>query len=239
MESKKCTICSILKNNECFAKNQNQCKQCKKEYYQKDKERIKLKTKNRYENNKSLILDNQKQYYQENKENRIKYQKQYSLENKDKVQQHSKQYYQENKDKIKYRVKEWIKNKYQNNEEFRLQTKLNLQIIKYLKQHQNINKIPLLLGYNINDFISKIGSPKNGEDIDHKIPKSWFVEGTPVNIIWHLDNLQIIDSKINRSKSNHYSSHITDEYAFIIYKHLKEKYKLQIKTKYGTNYDFE
>ena len=110
MEIKKCNKCQIEKNINLFSKNQKQCKECVKQYYQKDKERIKLKTKNRYENNKALILDNQKQYYQKNK------------------------------DKIKYIAKEWIKNKYKNNEEFRIQTKLNLQIIKYLRQHQNINK---------------------------------------------------------------------------------------------------
>jgi hypothetical protein len=225
MESKKCTICNILKNDEDFAKNQNQCKQCKREYYQKDKERIKLKTKNRYENNKSLILDNQKQYYQENKENRIKYQKQYSLENKDKVQQHSKQYYQENKEKIKYRVKKWIKNKYQNDEEFRLQTKLNLQIIKYLRQNQNINKLPSILGYNVNDFIKKVGSPKKNEDIDHKIPISWFKKETPISIIWNLENLQIINSSINRSKSNHHSHSTTENYKETIKEYIKDEYK--------------
>jgi Zn ribbon nucleic-acid-binding protein len=225
MDIKKCTKCQIEKNIDLFSKNQKQCKECVKQYYQKDKEKIKLKTKNRYENNKSLILDNQRQYYQENKENRINYQKQYSLENKDKIQQNNKIYYQENKDKIKYRAKEWIKNKYKNNEEFRIQTKLNLQIIKYLRQSQNITKLPSILGYNVNDFIKKVGSPKNNEDIDHKVPISWFEKETPISIIWSLENLQIIESTINKSKSNHYNHPISDEYKQSILKYIKTKYK--------------
>jgi hypothetical protein len=225
MDIKKCTKCQIEKNIDLFSKNQKQCKECVKQYYQKDKEKIKLKTKNRYENNKSLILDNQRQYYQENKENRINYQKQYSLENKDKIQQNNKIYYQENKDKIKYRAKEWIKNKYKNNEEFRIQTKLNLQIIKYLRQSQNITKLPSILGYNVNDFIKKVGSPKNNEDIDHKVPISWFEKETPISIIWSLENLQILESTINKSKSNHYTHSISDEYKQSILKYIKTKYK--------------
>jgi Zn ribbon nucleic-acid-binding protein len=241
MELKQCNKCQTEKNIGLFSKNQIHCKECKKQYYQNDKERIKIKTKNRYENNKYLILDNQKQYYQENKENRIKYQKQYNLENKEIKQQNSKQYYQENKEKIKYRVKEWIKNKYKNNEEFRIQTKLNLQIIKYLRQSQNITKLPSILGYNVNDFIKKVGSPKNNEDIDHKVPISWFKKETPISVIWSLENLQIIESTINRKKNNHYSHPISENYKQLILKYIKEKYqyKIIIKIGYGTSYDFQ
>lgn len=226
MNTQKCTTCENDKLIIDFSKNQKQCKECKNQYYQKNKEKIKESAGLKYLNNKEKLLEIQKQYYQNNKEKRNNYQKNYSQTiHPDLKKQKNKEYYQKNKEKIKYKAKEWIKKKYKEDETFRLKTKLNLQIIKYLHQHQNLKKLPEILKYNINDFIKKIGSPKPNEDIDHKIPLSWFKEGTPVYIMWHLDNLQLLDKKENRSKSNHFSHFIPNSYKEIIKEHIKDKYK--------------
>ena len=87
--------------------------------------------------------------------------------------------------------------------------------------------MPSILGYNVDDFIKKVGSPKKNEDIDHKIPISWFKKETPISIIWNLENLQIIDSSINRSKSNHHYHPITENYKETI-KEMKDNPKFTI-----------
>jgi hypothetical protein len=225
MNTQKCTTCGDDKLIIYFSKNQKQCKECKKQYYQNNKEKIKESSGLKYLNNKEKLLLLQKQYYQSNKEKRNNYQKIYSQNiHTDVKKQKNKEYYLKNKEKIKYRSKEWFKKKYKEDETFRLKIKLHLQIIKYLHQHQNIKKLPEMLKYNISDFIKKIGSPKSNEDIDHKIPLSWFKEGTPIHVIWHLDNLQLLDKKENRSKSNHFSHPVSNSYKKIIKEYIKDKY---------------
>jgi hypothetical protein len=223
-----CSKCKEDKNLECFSKNQKQCKACKKEFYIKNKEKIVVKSKKTYANNKSIVLEKQKEYYKNNKIERKLYQKNYEILNKDKIQKYNEEYYQKNKEKIKKSSTEWIKEKYKNNQEFRIQTKLHLQIVKYLHQHQNINKIPQILGYEIKDFINKIGSPKKGYDIDHKIPLSWFENFTPINIIWDLRNLHIIKSQENKKKGNRFAHPITEEYKNSIKQYIKTKYQSKL-----------
>ena len=225
---KKCSKCKEEKNIDCFSKQQYQCKSCKREYYFSNKEKIKDKSNQRYYSNQLDILNKQKLHYQQNKEKRIIYQRNYELENVEKVREYNKKHYLENKEKYKKTSKEWIKNKYRIDEDFRIETKLKLQIIKYLNQHQNLTKIPKLLGYNIQEFIKKVGSPNKGYDIDHKVPLSWFKKGTPIDIIWDLRNLHIIPSKENRSKGNRFSHEIDKKYKKIIILHLKDDKKNKI-----------
>ena len=213
-----------------FSKNQNTCKKCKKKYYQENKEKIKNKQNNYYHDNKEVILEKMVVHYQENKEEiklkqRIRSYKTYHTpEGKLK----RREYYEKNRERHYEASRKHIKNKYKNDEEFRLNTKLKLQIIKYLKQHQNLTKIPIMLGYDIKDFIRVVGSPKDGEEIDHKVPISWFKENTPHSIIWDLRNLQILSKGENRTKGNRYHHHIEKEYEVEITEHIKPKYLKQL-----------
>lgn len=219
-----CFRCKKDKPLNLFSKQQRDCKECKKIQYQLNKENIKLKQKEYYENNKEIISKKSKVLYENNPQlysNRVK---KYVENNPQKIKESNKKYYQKNKAKIKETTKEWIKKKYASDKEFRIQTKLNLQIIKYLRQHQNVNKLPKLLGYSVKDFINEIGSPKKGYDIEHKIPKSWFKEGTPISVIWDLRNLQILLSKENKSKGNRYYHPIKEDYRKEIKGFIKEKY---------------
>lgn len=223
-----CTKCQIDKTLEYFSKNQKHCKVCRKEFYLNNKEKVLTKQKSYYSENKDIVLKKAKEYYQGNREERKLYQKKYESLNKEKILEYNREYYQKNKEKIIKNSIEWIKEKYKNNKEFRVQTKLHLQIIKYLNQHQNLNKIPLLLGYQIEDFIDKIGSPKKGYDIDHKIPLSWFEKSTPISIIWDLRNLHIIKSQENRKKGNRFAHPITEEYKNSIKQYIKTKYQSKL-----------
>jgi hypothetical protein len=221
-----CTKCKKNKPLKEFSKNQKQCKICKNSFYKDNKEYIKSKSKQYYIDNKDPISESRKLYYQQNKESRNLYQRGYGIVNKGKILEYKRKYYFKNKKKIKSYVNEWTKNKYKNDEKFRINTKLNLQIIKYLHQHQNITKLPLILGYNVEEFIERIGTPKKGFDIDHKVPLSWFKETTPIHIIWDLRNLQIITKKENRSKGNKFNHPIEESYKKIILEHLKEDKKI-------------
>ena len=56
---------------------------------------------------------------------------------------------------------------------------------KKAKENRTIN----LLGYTVEDFIQVCGQGQGDQQIDHKIPVTWFKEGAPIDVIWHLQNL--------------------------------------------------
>tara|TARA_R110002153_G_scaffold167612_1_gene320291 strand:+ start:15 stop:593 length:579 start_codon:yes stop_codon:yes gene_type:complete len=61
-------------------------------------------------------------------------------------------------------------------------------------------------------------------DIDHKVPKSWFLISTPKYLINHLDNLHVIDRKYNRSKLNRWSDPVQSEYLDKIRPYVKKEH---------------
>lgn len=68
------------------------------------------------------------------------------------------------------------------------------------------------LGWTKNCFIQKFGSIPCGYHIDHKVPVSWFLKHTPINIINSLDNLQLLPAIENIKKRNNFSHPISKEY---------------------------
>ena len=82
-----------------------------------------------------------------------------------------------------------------------------------------------LLGYNFTQFEEKIGTPLPNQQLDHKIPLSWFIDETPVSILFSLENLHYIDENINKTKSNSYCDKVSNEYKQSILKYIKTKYK--------------
>ena len=88
------------------------------------------------------------------------------------------------------------------------------------------------LGYSFEDLILSLGRLpiKGEEDIDHKVPISWFKEGTEMYIVFDLSNLQNLCSKKNRQKGNRFSHPISEEYFNKIKPFIKEKYITKIKT---------
>ncbi len=74
------------------------------------------------------------------------------------------------------------------------------------------NKFPIIEGY----------------DIDHKIPITWFDKDVPINIVNALDNLQIMKSIENVSKSNRYSHPVCKEFYSIVYNWILPEYREMI-----------
>lgn len=221
---KECTQCKKKKKLKYFSKNQVQCKSCKKDYYQKNKVKIIKKCKVYYSDNKDILSIKSREYYLKNKQKRIKYQKEYELKNDIKIKQNKKEYYQKNKVKIKKYVNEWSKNKYKNDIEFRIKARIKAQITHYLREQTNEKKISPILGYTIDEFYLQVGFPKENEEIDHKVPISWFKDKTPIKLIWDLRNLHIISIQENRSKCNYYSHPINIDYKQLVSNYIKEKY---------------
>lgn len=106
---KKCTKCSIEREDDQFAKNGSRCKIClkeyKKKYYELNKEKILKRVKEYTEENIEKVRDYKNEY---NKKNPNKeYHKEYREKNKESISLKRKQYYQQNKEKVKQKVREY------------------------------------------------------------------------------------------------------------------------------------
>ena len=205
-----CNKCNIEKPLDQFNKNKNKndgyhvwCKQCvsntNKKLYADDSERIKQQTNNYYHNNKNIITPKLKEYRS-------------NPEIKNRQQQYIKEWVEDNKDYYRQYQNEYAKNKRKNDNKFRIIENLKSQINHYLKNQTKNDKTEAILGYTYNDFLNKIGTLTNNQEIDHKIPVSWFVKETPACIIWDLDNLQLTTKEYNRTKKNVFSDSININY---------------------------
>lgn len=225
---KKCCECKINKPLTDFVKNKNikdglnnRCKNCCKNRnkirYDKNKTKIKIKTKEYYETNKENILQKQKLKPSYHKLN-PNYYKEWRNKNREKYKTYISSYQKQNQ-----------MEKYYSNGLYRVEKIISNQIRDFLKRKKN-KKTKDLLGYSYEDFINKIGIPKINEHIDHKIPKTWFKENTPINILWNLENLQIVTAEYNKSKYNSFNDKINENYKNIILPYIKEKYikKIQL-----------
>ncbi len=220
MEGKKCTKCGDFKDIKLFFKTKkmkcgftSSCKSC-----------ISLSQKEYYINNRGEKLSKSKIYNQENKDKRNKYGLEYYYKNKEKMNEYHKQYSSVNKRNEYYR--NYQKDRWINDDEYRILKILRKHIYTFLKSGNNIKNSTTqdMLGYSHIDFINNIGIPGSGEHIDHKIPIDWFLPNTPINIVWSLDNLQIISSHENYSKRNRYHHVISDEFKLIIKEYIKDEY---------------
>jgi hypothetical protein len=222
-----CCECNIEKDLDQFSKNKNikdgfnnRCKICcsirNRKRYELKKEDIKVKCNQYYHSNKETIKNKQTgkiNSYQKNKEWHIEYRE----KNKEKYLQYIKEYQKINQP-IKYATDPIYKTK----------KLIGNQIRNFLKGNKN-KKTEILLGYSYQEFIEKVGIPKKNEHIDHKIPMAWFEENTPVDIVWNLHNLQIVDKKYNQTKLNLFHDSGPQEYLNEVKKYIKEQYKIKLK----------
>ena len=205
-----CSKCNTEKLLDYFYKNKNKidgynvwCKQCMssqhKKLYADKSEHIKQKINSYYYNNKDIIAPKLTEY-----RNR--------LEVKNKQQQYIKEWVENNKNHYRQYQNEYARNRRKNDNTFRIIENLKLQIYHYLKKQVKNDKTEVLLGYTYSDFLNRIGTLTDNQEIDHKIPVSWFIKGTPACIIWDLDNLHLTTKKYNRTKKNTFSDIININY---------------------------
>ena len=212
---KTCCECGIEKDLIYFNKNKNlkdglnnRCKTCcsnrNKNRYQSKKETIKQQTNLYYHNNKEIILEKNKtkpSYHKTNPE----YYSEYRKNNIEKQRQYYKQWRKNNKSSYSLRIQVWW----------------------WIKKRgiEKKSKTEKILGYSFEQFEKKIGTPKINQQLDHKIPLSWFISETPIDVLFNLENLHYIDGNINKTKSNSYCDEVNNEYKQSILKYIKEKYK--------------
>ena len=86
-----------------------------------------------------------------------------------------------------------------------------------------------LVGYDAQtliDHMDYLGMEWGVDDIDHKVPVSWFKKGTPINIINDLRNLRPLKPNKNRSKGNReVGCDVSDEYRDEIKQYVEKDFK--------------
>lgn len=149
--------------------------------------------------------------------------KRYRDRHPEKRLEQNRKYRAENPEKVRKVNTDYSNMKYRTDAVYRLQTILRQQIVDYIKYKKN-ERIAQLLGYTAEDFITRHGEGSLSDHIDHKIPKSWFVENAPINLIWHLDNLQWLNGVENDSKGNRYMHPVPSEFISLALPYIKHQY---------------
>ena len=187
---KTCTKCKIEKDEDCFSKNKQWCKECVKSYNKQyridNKEEIKENNKQYRIENKEEIKEYQKQYRIENKEE-IKeyikqynsehkkelkeYQKQYAIDNKEHIKEYQKQFNSEHKEYKKLYNKQYAIDNKEEIKEYRAENKEKIN--EYQKNRKKTDpafKLRKNVSIYINIALRKNSSSKNGQSILKHLP---------------------------------------------------------------------
>lgn len=174
-------------------RKEQEVKERKAKWYQEHKEEIKEKASSL--EFKEKVNTQRKERYNSNKEYYRKKQKEYYEKNKEKILENKRRYNEENKDK----VLAWKKSEYEKNKEdyiFRANKR------KYRKYNATPSWLSEGDWLQIEDIYSRArelsASSNENYDVDHIIP----IQGKNVcglHVPW---NLQILERKQNRQKSN-------------------------------------
>lgn len=215
---KKCNAKRHLKYNE---EHKEQRKEYQKTHYQQNKEKISKRHQNYYKNNPDKIKKIRQDYLLNdiNKEKMKEYHKQYAIENKEKMKEYQKTHYQQNKEKILKRKREYKRNRYLQDNNFKLIINLRNRLIDALKHNYKSKPTLILLGCSINYLKMHLQQTaiKNGYidfdinnysgkkyHIDHIIPCDCFDLTKPEEQekCFNWSNLQILTAKENLIKGN-------------------------------------
>lgn len=137
-------------------------------------------------------------------------------ERKEKNRQELKAWYAdpENKEKHKKAVVDYNRNKMNTDVHYRIRQ--NLLNIVNAKKRYNLDKSKL--DFNRKQFIDRFGDQATlmwargiNPRIDQVVPLSWFVWGTPVNILFHLDNIALTDMSAPKNSDREYPLYVTAE----------------------------
>jgi len=188
-----CKKCSSIRNKVRYNSQKNKIKQQCNKYYHLNKDVIKPKLKE-YRNKEEV------------KEKQSLYLKEYRTKNYLKLRKYSKEYsFNRRKNDIEYKS---IRN-------------LRSQLGNFFNGKIKNNSSENLLGYSYKDFIKKMGVINKGQELDHKVPISWFKSTTPINLIWNFENLQVVSINYNRTKKNTFADSINYKYYLKIKKWLQ------------------
>jgi hypothetical protein len=190
-------------------KNKEKIKIIKKKYRENNKEKIKLQQKRYREKHKEKLKISKKIYRDNNKEKAKIYRENYNLINKEKVKLSKKRYVINNKEKIN----NYVKNRYQKENNFRLKMLLRHRIYMALKGIAKSKRTKDLLGCTIEELwchLEKSFKPGMTKEnygkwhVDHIRPCSSFDLSKPEEQAkcFHYNNLQALWSYENISKGS-------------------------------------
>jgi len=218
---KKCAKCKSIKDVSEFNKLKRasdglnyRCKECCNEYYNSIYPKIKDNkiqlSKLRYSIHKTKILEQSKERY-----------------DSDKKRIYNKTYNTINRLKINISKNEYEKLRCANDPNYRLIKTMRKNVYRVLKNKKD--RTFSTLGYTKDNLIEWLGGyPGINDAIDHKVPVSWFVNDTPISIISHYKNLQILSKSDNSKKSNSYADIIDYDFYEISIDYIKDEYKTKI-----------
>ena len=103
----------------------------------------------------------------------------------------------------------------------------------HLKLRGLIDKLERITdqGYSLGELsthLDSIGYNSSANQIDHKIPISWFIESSPQSIVNSLDNIQCLSLTENKSKKNNFCTPVTKEFFHKVLPFIREEYKEKI-----------
>ena len=188
-----------------------------------------MKEDSYYQKNKEKRKEYQREYYQKNKEDRNIYRKEWGKGigmEKEKIAH--KKYYNSSKGMImlKKAQDKWKSN---NPHLHRWRSLLHSTLLK-LNQPKNDTTHNLLkyTAIELNEHLLSLGYNKDIQDIDHRIPTSWFRDDTPPHIVNHLSNLHPLNKKDNIIKGNRFAHPVEEAYYHEVFPFIKNMYKQRI-----------
>jgi len=222
---KKCTCCKLIKPHSEFVKHSYTndgmsyiCKSCKNLKYQKLKKR-KLDGEN-FVTEKKCKLCKQVKLREEftvsvSSDGLFPYCRECHRKS-----QNEKYYTEEGRKSHNMRTNKYVHKRYSIDGEYRILRNLSRGfslLLKNGRKGKRWSKYEILIGYEVSDFINKIGNrPSTEHQIDHKIPTTWFSNKCPLSIIWDMRNLWWVTREYNNKKSNKWCDVIPEEYLEII-----------------------
>lgn len=182
-----------------------------------------------------------KLYHQANRERQLSTMKKNQLKNKDEIKAYQQQYYLENKDKIKSQIKEYQQNNKEKHNEYcrTYQPQYNqkhperklwrnlLYRVLGINGNPKTNSTYKMLGYTheeLKTHLDKQGINWGTDNVDHKIPITWFKSNTPPSLVNALDNLHPLTEQQNKTKNNKFCSPASSSYIIKIKPYIKDKY---------------
>lgn len=184
-----------------------------------------------FKKNPNYISDNSKKYYAENPNKFIDRVKKYYIENKEKKSSYNKKYREENLDDLRKKQKTYLNNRIKNDPDFRAKRSFRRLLRRFISEKRG--GTAKILGYTHKDMIAHFGRfPIKGEEIDHKIPVTWFIGYEYAREINDLRNLQLLTRSENRKKSNCFACEVDFDYYKSIIHLIKPEFKDKIKWKH-------
>lgn len=220
MESKICTKCKLKKLVSEFQNDKSKsdgkrpsCKACKantdKSYKDANKEKVRTKDKKYYQANSEKIKDKARVWYENNKEHHLQRSKQWRMDNHDKWVAGKRRWLEANKEKMMTYINDYIKNKYQNDLQYRIKSICAARIRSLIKKTAGTL---VLIGCQIaffHDWIEyQFDESMNWDNIgkhwhfDHVVPCSSFdlTDEESLRKCFHWTNIRPLEARANLQK---------------------------------------